>query len=150
MSKSEIIALARAKLSSRITEVEQQILQTEKSQAEDSKSSAGDKFETGRERLQQELDRLGAQLMYLKEQRIALEVAGRIKSTSRAAIGSLIVLSNGVRYLIAVGFGKLKLSDGCMVFVISPEAPIGEALIGKVQGEGFEFRGQKLSVVGLD
>ncbi|MFK8058118.1 MAG: hypothetical protein AB8F78_18465 [Saprospiraceae bacterium] len=150
MTKAEIIAEALAKLQTRIGEVEQQIVQTEQSQADDSKSSAGDKFETGRERLQQELNRLGAQLMYLKEQRIAIEVASRIKPSSRAAVGSLLTLSNGARYLIAVGFGKLKLADGGQVFVISPEAPIGEALIGKIEGDRFDFRGQKLSVLGIN
>lgn len=149
MSKPQIIAEALAKLHVRISDVEQQIVQTEQSQADDSKSSAGDKFETGRERLQQELDRLGAQLVYLKEQRTALEVASRVKPSTLATVGSLVTLSNGARYLIAVGFGKLKLVDGSMVFVVSPEAPIGEALMGKKVGIDFEFRGMNLSVLDL-
>jgi transcription elongation GreA/GreB family factor len=147
MTKSGIIAEAVTKLSVRITEVVQQIAQTEESQAEDSKSSAGDKFETGRERLQQELNRLGAQLVYLQEQRTALEYIGRDKkSSTKATVGSLVSLANGARYLIAVGFGKLKLSDGTSVFVVSPEAPIGQALIGKAAGASFAFRGNVFAV----
>jgi len=149
MSKAEIIATALVKLQARIVEVQQQIVETEKSQAEDSKSSAGDKFETGRERLQQELDRLGAQLLYLQEQRTALEVCSRVKPSTYAAQGSLITLSNDTRYLIAVGFGKLKLSDGGVVFVVSAEAPIGKALLGKVAGDDFEFRGMNLTVLDI-
>ena len=140
MTKSEIIALALSKLQRRIEEVQQQIVETEKSQAEDSKSSAGDKFETGRERLQQELDRLNAQLLYLQEQRLALEYAGRKESSVKSALGSLVTLRNGARYLVAVGYGKLKLNDGSQVFVVSPEAPIGQVLLNKVAGESFDFR----------
>jgi len=147
MTKSEIISEALAKLKGRITEVEHQIVQTEKSQAEDSKSSAGDKFETGRERLQQELDRLGGQLLYLKEQHTALEYIGRKgPSSAQAKVGSLVSLTIGARYLIAVGFGKLKLSDGTSVFIVSPEAPIGEALKGKMARSSFDFRGKELVV----
>jgi len=140
MTKLEIIAEALAKLQKRIEELQQQVTQTEQSQSEDSKSSAGDKFETGRERLQQELDRLVAQLQYLKEQRLALEVAARSKPTLRATKGSLVMLSNGARYLIVTGYGKLKLADGGTVFIVSPESPIGEALVGKQVGNSLDFR----------
>jgi len=150
MLKIEIIAEALAKLDARIAAVTQQIVETEQSQAEDSKSSAGDKFETGRERLQQELDRLGAQKSYLQEQRMALEYVGRLATTSRVAMGSLVLLSNGMRYLLAVGFGKLKFADGKQVFVVSPEAPIGQALLGKEVGDSLDFRGDSFRVEAVD
>jgi len=146
MTKSEIVALALSKLQRRIEDVQKQIVETENSQTEDSKSSAGDKFETGRERLQQELDRLNAQLLYLQEQRLALEYAGRKESSVKSALGSLVTLRNGARYLVAVGYGKLKLNDGSQVFVVSPEAPIGQVLLNKKSGETFEFRGRKFEI----
>ena len=150
MTKSEIITFALSKLQSRIEEVEQQIVQTEKSQAEDSKSSAGDKFETGRERLQQELDRLGEQLSYLQDQRMALTYLERSKSAGRDVSGSLFTLKNGMRYLVATGFGKLKLADESEVFIVSLESPIGQALIGRIVGETFDFRGTDLELIAIE
>ena len=118
-------------------------------QAGETKSSAGDKFETSREMMQQERDRLEAQAAVMRGHHVALEVAARREAGSVVGLGSEVVMEGGERYLVATGLGKVRLGGGAVAWVISPESPLGAALVGRRVGESVLVRGRGMWVVAI-
>jgi len=98
----------------------------------DSKSSAGDKHETGKAMAQLEQEKAAHQLKEAKELKNLLEKINPESKHQTVAQGSLINTNNGLFY-IAIGIGKLEV-EGNKVVVISPQSPLGNALMGKQKG----------------
>ncbi len=118
-------------------------------QAGDTKSSAGDKFETSREMLQQELDRLGGQAQVLREQLLQLEMAERAGPSERVALGSVVGVASGERYLLACGLGRLRGVAGEPAYCVSLESPVGAALAGAAAGDIVSVAGRELVVTAV-
>ena len=140
-----LLEAATAEVHRRLGELEAQLSALDGAQAGETKSSAGDKFETSREMMQQERDRLEAQVQVMRGHRVALEVAARREHGGVVGLGSEVATEGGERYLVATGLGKVRLGSG-VGWVISPESPLGSALLGKREGEEAVFRGRAMRV----
>jgi len=124
----------------RIAEIEKGIQDADQALAEDTKSSAGDKYETSREMLQQDLNRYQQQLVIAQQDRGILEKIDADKLLSAAGVGALIQTETAT-YFIAISIGMVRLGQET-IYVISPQSPIGKALLTKKVGEGFSFNGK--------
>jgi len=109
----------------------------------ESKSTAGDKHAVGRAMAQTELDTIEKRLAELKERSNLIKHLP-VESQEEVGSGSLVRTSHGV-YFLGIGLGKIEL-DGKSYFVISPAAPIGQAMLGKKKGETFQFRQQHILI----
>ena len=144
-----LLDAATAEVRRRLDEMEAQLDALDGAQAGETKSSAGDKFETSREMMQQERDRLEAQAAVMRGHHVALEVAARREGGSVVGLGSEVAMETGERYLVATGLGKVRLAGGGVAWVISPESPLGAALVGKGVGEAVVVRGREMVIIGL-
>jgi len=105
----------------------------------ETKSSVGDKHETSRARLQAERENLGRQLLDFESKQNTFERAVSSKTGPIVSNGVLITTDHGL-FLMATSLGKIVAGDHT-VLVISSEAPLGKALMGKTPGESVEFNG---------
>jgi len=103
----------------------------------ETKSSAGDKHETGRAMLQLEREKLGKQLLEAEKTTELLQKVKTTKQGDIAILGSLID-TNTTSYYIAISAGKFEF-NGQDIYCISANTPIGKLLLGKLEGEVFEF-----------
>ncbi len=100
------------------------------------KSSAGDKFETSRAMGQRDRDMYARQLIEAQNELFKIERL-LLESVDFVKIGSLLVADDTI-YFILSGIGKLVLKKKT-VMVISKEAPIALAMLGKHVNEEFVF-----------
>lgn len=109
----------------------------------ETKSSAGDKFETSRAMMQADQERYKAIVITAKGLRQQLSVLS-LESADLVRKGSLVITPQG-KYFIAVGLGKIELSE--TIYVISNASPIGRLLIGKRAGDAIVFNGRSLEIL---
>ncbi len=112
------------------------------SMAGETKSSAGDKFETSRAMMQADQERYKAIVITAKGLRQQLSVLS-LETSDLIREGSLVLTSQG-KYFIAVGLGKVELSE--IIYVISNASPIGRLLMGKSAGESIVFNGRTIEI----
>lgn len=112
---------------------------------EETKSSAGDKYETGRAMMHLEKEKIAEQLADASKMRAILSKIDPEKENEEIGLGSLIQTAQGY-YFLAASLGQLEVED-MRVFVISPVSPVGQALIGKRQGESFLFAGKSQNII---
>jgi transcription elongation GreA/GreB family factor len=107
---------------------------------QEEKSSAGDKYETARAMGQLDRDMHGRQYEQARQERQLLE---RLNSNPAdlAGLGALVSTEASGTFYLAVSIGKVSV-EGTDVMVISPQSPLGQALIGKRTNESFTFRGK--------
>jgi Transcription elongation factor, GreA/GreB, C-term len=115
---------------------------------QETKSSAGDKYETGRAMMQLEKEKYALQRQQAEENYRQLELLDPAQSNEYIRPGSLIQTTEGLFYL-CVSLGKLAV-EGKTVFVLSPQSPLGEALLGKKTGEQVSFRGKEVTIQAVE
>lgn len=143
--KNQLIVQLLHELQLRKHTLENMLATTKESRDNDTKSSAGDKFETGRAMMQQEMDKLEQQLYQLKQQIHLLQTIDTRSAHSQVGVGSL-VYTNTHTYFLAIPFGKMILNDH-NYWVISTASPLGKCLMGKKEGDYFEFQGRLQSQI---
>ena len=111
---------------------------------EETKSSAGDKYETARAMNQLEKDMLARQLAENKKELAAMMEVDIAGDHDMIRAGSLIRCSD-MDFFILGGLGKMAVGD-VTVFVISPNAPLAQSLIGKKTGDSFLFNRQTMEI----
>jgi transcription elongation GreA/GreB family factor len=111
---------------------------------EETKSSAGDKYETARAMNQLEKDMLARQLAENKKELAAMMEVDIAGDHDMIRAGSLISC-NDMDFFILGGLGKMRVGD-TTVFVISPNAPLAQSLIGKKTGDSFLFNRQTMEI----
>lgn len=109
----------------------------------DAKGSAGDKHETSLSMMHLEQEKLSAKLREAIDQKSVLEKL-QTGNSSHVALGSL-VKSGGFYFYISTALPKIT-EDGKSIFAVSPQAPLGSALIGKQVGESVEVQGKNYTV----
>jgi hypothetical protein len=123
------------------------LMRTQESMEGDQKSSMGDKYETGRAMAHLEIEKLSATRSNT-EQSIALMTKYPPNiHTGEAKMGSLLQTDLGLFYLL-VSVGEIK-TDHHALFVISPQSPMGKALVGKKPGDTVEFNQKKGRIISL-
>jgi len=147
LNKTALLNQCTRILEEKIHSYQTKISELEFSKSEDTKSSAGDKFETSREMLQQEIDKLTGQLQLQKADLLKINHLLNTSSTSTVGEGSLVI-TESMTFLIAVSLGKVVIED-VVCYVISVQAPMARAMIGKSVGESFMFNGKDQKVLGI-
>ncbi|MBN8697625.1 MAG: 3-oxoacyl-ACP synthase [Bacteroidetes bacterium] len=111
--------------------------------ADDGKSTAGDKHETGRAMAQLEQEKLSGQFQELeKAQQVLDQIDPSIENT-KIKLGSVVFTSNG-NYFIAISAGKKEI-DSAIFFIVSPNSPIGQALINS-NGKELNFNSSSFAI----
>jgi transcription elongation GreA/GreB family factor len=111
---------------------------------EETKSSAGDKYETARAMSQLEKDMLARQLAENKKELAAMMELETEGDHEIARAGSLVSCKD-MDFFILGGLGKMVFQD-VTVFVISPNAPLAQSLMGKRTGDSFLFNRQTMEI----
>jgi CII-binding regulator of phage lambda lysogenization HflD len=134
----QCVALVAEKLNS----LDMSMKELQASANNETKSSAGDKYETGRAMVMLEKEKLASQWEEANKINQFLSQIHPEELFETVESGTL-VRCGAVIYFVAVSLGKLHV-DGKDVFVISPISPIGQAMLGKRQGDQISFNGRKL------
>lgn len=114
---------------------------------EETKSSVGDKYETARAMNQLEKDMLARQLAENKKELAAMMEVDITGEYDEVKNGSLIRTSE-IYFFILGGLGKMVVG-GTTVFVISPNAPLAQSLMGKKTGDRIQFNRQSMEILEL-
>lgn len=101
-----------------------------------------DKFESFRENCQIQRDLFARQL---DEALAGLAILHRIEAepvvTTTVGLGSLVQTDRGGRFFVAISLGAVADPAGEAAWLaVSLHSPIGQAMMGKRQGESFTFR----------
>lgn len=131
--KRAILNHCNTLINNRIDTIQAVLNRVAESRDNESKSSVGDKYETGRAMMQLEEEKNKLQLSEALKARQVLERIDSNHKNDKVSIGSLVGTSQGM-YFIAIGIGKIKVS-GEVVYAISLDAPMGQALKNKVVGD---------------
>ena len=144
MVKQQLLQKLHELLDSQIETAQAAINSAKESKNNETKSTAGDKFETGRAMMQIEQEKAEMQLSKTIQLKNRLQQIDLEKTYEKVGFGSLVITNRG-KYFIAIGIGKVKLNEE-IYFVISPDSPIGQLLLGKKIGGKIAFRNQKIEI----
>ena len=107
----------------------------------DAKGSAGDKHETSLAMMHIEQEKLNRKLSEFYHQKSILDKIDPLLINPHVAMGSLVVV-NGMLVYVSAALPKAVV-QGKSVIAVSPEAPLGQNMIGKQVGSEFEVNGTK-------
>lgn len=102
----------------------------------DAKGSAGDKHETSLAMMHIEQEKLNRKLAEFYQQKAILDKIDPYIENPKVALGSLVVV-NGMLVYISAALPKAVV-QGKSVIAVSPEAPLGQTMLGKQVGAQFE------------
>ena len=111
------------------------------------KSSAGDKYETSRAMSHLEKDMHARQLVANQNELAAL-LAVYCNTIHTAVTTGCIVFCNDINFFIAAGLGKISF-EGIVIYILSPNAPVGKSLLHKVAGNSIIFNNKELFIKDL-
>ncbi|MDN3596021.1 transcription elongation factor [Zunongwangia endophytica] len=122
---------------SRIQRILKSLKDLEEDMENEGKNSAGDKYETGREMMSEEWNKLSNQLKEFKQQKDTLKLAKSRQDAQHVQLGSLVKTSAS-NYFVSIPAGKLEL-DNEIYYAVGANSPVARLLMGKLEGEEFEF-----------
>ncbi|MDB2385525.1 GreA/GreB family elongation factor [Polaribacter sp.] len=143
--KKELLVTCFSFVAEREKTVQKTITSNQKALQSETKSSAGDKHETGRAMLQLEMEKAGQQLSSIHTMKLILKRIDVENSSKNARLGSLIQTNKG-NYFLAISLGKCTI-DQKEYFVISTSSPIGKQLLGKSNGDSFNFNAMNFQIL---
>jgi transcription elongation GreA/GreB family factor len=145
LDKSLIFQKCVDVLEERIKQIQGERAQVQASANDETKSSVGDKYETGRAMAQLEIERFTQQLIENEKLLNRLQELKEVQARDRIVPGSLVHTSQGYFY-VSVSLGIIE-SDGYHFYCISPEAPLGSALLGKRVGDQVTINGRSFQIM---
>jgi transcription elongation GreA/GreB family factor len=145
LDKSLIFQKCVDVLEERIKQIQGERAQVQASANDETKSSVGDKYETGRAMAQLEIERFTQQLIENEKLLNRLQELKEVQARDRIVPGSLVHTSQGYFY-VSVSLGIIE-SDGYHFYCISPEAPLGSALLGKRVGDLVTINGRSFQIM---
>lgn len=145
--KEALYTLCKTKLQEKVTQLQAAMEDIQQSANNETKSSAGDKYETGRAMMHLEKNKLAGQLSETVKQQQALGQVNMAKNYTKVEFGALVKTDKNLLF-IATSLGKLTI-DNQTCFVISPNAPLGQALSGAQKADLIEFRSQKFKIIAV-
>lgn len=110
----------------------------------DAKGSAGDKHETALSMMHIEQEKLNLKLREYMAQKAVLDKIDTASTSTKISLGSL-VQANGMWLFIAAALPKITV-DGKTVIAVSPQSPLGNALLGNEVGFSFEIHGSTYQI----
>ncbi|OYQ34072.1 hypothetical protein CHU92_12105 [Flavobacterium cyanobacteriorum] len=135
--KHKILSYYKQQTQDRIDAFRDMIAALTEGAANDAKGSAGDKHETTLSMMHLEQEKLNAKLAEFLEQKRVLDKINPDATGERISIGSLVQANNMYLFLSAA-LPKITV-DGITVIALSPQSPLGSALIGKQKGDTFKI-----------
>lgn len=148
VSKEKIFAAFKLHIESKIQAAQDALEEATESVHAETKGSAGDKHETGRAMAQLEVEKAGKVLHETQQMRSVLSLLEPEKPKDKCIAGALVKTTQGLFYLSG-GIGKIDI-DGESVFCIGMNSPVGQALIGKQQGETYAVAGNTFSILEIN
>ena len=114
---------------------------------EEGKSSAGDKYETARAMGQLDREMNGRMYEQARQERLSLDKIDVDVLFTKVAFGALVETTMGC-FFVSIGAGIIEI-DTKKFMTISPQAPIGEVIMGTTTGEIFDFRGKTHKIIAI-
>lgn len=145
--RSELYDLMEELIKEKLDRTTEQVQSIETAKQGETKSTAGDKHETSRALLQAEEDQLKTQLKKNKALLVDLDTCRRMPMAQTISKGSIIQTNQSI-ILISLGMGNLK-HKGKNYVAISPQAPLGKALLGKKPGDNVEFMNTVYQIIAI-
>lgn len=136
-ARKEIIDACFALLAARKADIESDLEGLRESLESESKSTAGDKHDTARAMTHLEQEKLGKQELLVSTDLNTLSQLHVDKVPPQVGLGSVVYTAKGI-FFIGPSMGKIEIGDAT-VMVISPVAPIAQAMLGKKVGDAFGF-----------
>ena len=144
-TKKELLNVCLDLMEHKLDIVESELVAIKLAAKNETKSSMGDKYETGRSMLMQEKEKLDEQREQLYKQLMPLQKIDPGSSMSEVQLGAIVVTTMG-NYFVASSIGQMEVFDEDY-FVISPMAPIAQAILGKRRGDTFDFNGSNHQIL---
>lgn len=146
-ARKEIIDACFLVLAARKSAIESDLQGLRESLESESKSTAGDKHDTARAMTHLEQEKLGKQELLLSNDVSTLSQLNLEHIPAQVGLGSVIYTEKGI-FFIGPSLGKVVVGDKT-VMVISPVAPIAQAMLGKKVGDSFGFNQFQAVIEGL-
>lgn len=148
LSKSIIHSACIQYMERKINALLAELKEVQASATSETKSSMGDKYETGREMMMQERNRLGDQLNIQKEHLAVLNAIDPHMLNNVVGHGCVVKTDRAI-FFISAAAGQIEV-EGSKVFLISGNAPLAKAMMGRQQQESFSFNQQSYTIESID
>ena len=145
--KDQIKVRYQQLLQDRIDVFKDMIAQLTEGAQNDAKGSAGDKHETALSMMHLEQEKLNSKLKEVLDQKAIIDRLDPSLVTTKVALGSLVAV-NGMWLFIAAALPKITL-DGKTIIAISPQAPLGSALMGQEVGFTTQINGNQYTIAAI-
>lgn len=142
--KDELRRFCESFAEERIYRIRNSIESINDSLKSETKSSAGDKHETGRAMIQLEREKLGHQLYEAEKMRQILAGISTADNPAKVVQGSLVVTADSA-YYISISAGAFK-KGSTQIYCVSALSPIGKILLGKSEGQCFDFNQKTICI----
>ena len=141
----------KEKLLAKCKQIQLESIRNLKSTMDEAQKSANeygapkDRYDAYRTQMMRKRDMIAQQLQKANEQFELLDRIDTKKKFNNVEFGALVI-TNKQKLLVSVSLGKVEF-EGEEYFVISPAVPFYQAMVGKVAGDEFEFRGNRMRVL---
>lgn len=142
--KTSVQQACLKQIEERIYQLEERLKTLMESKESETKSSMGDKYETGATMIQIDEEKTRQQLGNNQAVKLNLQQLKLDSGSPQIHKGSLVLTDSGV-YFVGIGLGKI-LVEGQACFCVSPEAPVGQAMIGCQAGDAVHFNGRAIKI----
>lgn len=147
-TKDHLYTMCEEYVESRIQRIVKSLKDLEEDMESEGKNSAGDKYETGREMMSEEWNKLSNQLKEFKQQKDTLKLAKNRESSKRIQLGCLVKTSAS-NYFISIPAGKMDYNSETF-YAVGGNSPVARLLMGKTDGEEFEFNGIRNTITSVE
>jgi len=132
----------------RYERIQKTISGIEESLKSEDKCTSGDKHHTGRAMLQIERENAGNQLREIEKVLRQVDKVD-ISTTSKVIRLGSVIETNQANFFMSISVGKLETNNTTYLGV-APNAPIGLCLLGKTEGEQFNFNRKVYKILHVD
>jgi hypothetical protein len=146
MKKQLIIHQCIEKVDKMLQDLEIILSDLNQSIVNETKSSVGDKYETSRSMIQMEQEKIFKQKGKLFQMKEIIKKINPEIEQKQIGLGSLVETTNGW-FFIAIALGKIEIEVGITIFCLSPEAPLGNRLLGKKRNDAFQFNQMEYKIL---
>lgn len=142
--KHKILAYYKQQVEDKLDAFRDMIAALTEGAANDAKGSAGDKHETALSMMHIEQEKLNRKIAEFLEQKTVLDKINPETLHDRIVLGSL-VMANGHHLFVSTALPKITI-EGITVLALSPQSPLGNAMMGKQVGDTFEINVTKYTI----
>lgn len=133
MEKQAVFLAFRETIQQRLNLIRSNLDDLKETGKNETKSTAGDKHETSLAMIQLEQEKMRGQLREVQQQMVDLEKIDPAKTGTVISRGSIVSTNRG-NFWISLALGKISF-NGETILALSPQAPLGAALIGCIAGD---------------